>query len=226
MSGRRHSPSELPYAPLELMHPLLLPGPDVPGAEMVGELGDCNSATLLEILRAVLAWSAHPEHSPALDRAALERTEYALLLRGPDAFASPAGLLAGYMANPETACPREVAWACVCISDWASARGARDVAAVRAGSRPRLAAARALRLARRAAAARAEPPARGGGLVPPRPPRGDLDRRLGGAGKHTRRTWKPQLRQRQLRSCRCSSLTSTTRVASLQTRGTGSGDAS
>jgi len=124
MTGRRRSPSELPHAPLELMHPLLLPGAEVPGAEIVGELGECNSATLLELLRAVLAWSAHPEHSPALDCAALERTEYALLSRGPDPLASPAGLLAGYMADPEAACPREVAWACVCISDWAAERGA------------------------------------------------------------------------------------------------------
>ncbi|HEU4560178.1 MAG TPA: hypothetical protein VFS20_20170 [Longimicrobium sp.] len=129
MASRRRSDSELPNAPLELLHPLLLPGAEVPGAEIVSEMGCTSDATtLLQLYRAVLAWSAHPENSPAFDRGALERTEYALLSRGPDALASPAGLLAGYMARAETATQREVAWACICIADWATERGARGTA--------------------------------------------------------------------------------------------------
>ncbi len=129
MASRRRSDSELPRAPLELLHPMLLPGADVPGAEIVRELGCTGDATiLLQLYRAVLAWSAHPENSPAFDRGAMERTEYALLSRGPDALGSPAGLLAGYMARPEAATPREVAWVCVCIADWATEREARGTA--------------------------------------------------------------------------------------------------
>jgi hypothetical protein len=129
MAARRRSDSELPHAPLELLHPLLLPGADIPGAEILGELGCTPDATtLLQLYRAVLAWSAHPENSPALDSASLERTEFALLSRGDDPLASPAGLLAGYMAQPEAATQREVAWVCICIADWATERGARATA--------------------------------------------------------------------------------------------------
>lgn len=129
MASRRRSDSELPRAPLELLHPMLLPGAEVPGAEIVRELGCTGDATiLLQLYRAVLAWSVHPENSPAFDRGAMERTEYALLSRGPDALGSPAGLLAGYMAHPEAATPREVAWVCVCIADWAMEREARGTA--------------------------------------------------------------------------------------------------
>ena len=129
MAVRRRSDSELPHAPLELLHPLLLPGAEIPGAEIVGELGCTGDATtLLQLYRAVLAWSAHPENAPSFDRGAMERTEYALLSRGPDALASPAGLLAGYMSRPETATQREVSWACICIADWATERGARGTA--------------------------------------------------------------------------------------------------
>lgn len=122
--ARRRSESDLPHAPLELLHPLMLPGASVPGAEILAEIGGGDAATLLELLRAVLAWSANPGHPPAFDSAALERTEYELLSRGADALASPAGLLAGYMARPRAASERDVAWACICISDWASEQGA------------------------------------------------------------------------------------------------------
>jgi tetratricopeptide (TPR) repeat protein len=128
MGARRRSGSDLPHAPLELLHPLVLPGAEVPGREIVGELTSGHAATLLFLLRAVLAWSAHPDRRPAVDSAALERAERTLLARGPDALASPAGLLAGYMARPESASAREVAWACICVSDWASEQGARATA--------------------------------------------------------------------------------------------------
>lgn len=128
MAARRRSESDLPHAPLELLHPMMLPGAEIPGAEILSEIGGGDGATLLGLLRAVLAWSANPGHAAALDRDALERTEYTLLSRGADAFASPAGLLAGYMARPKMASERDVAWACICISDWASERGARKTA--------------------------------------------------------------------------------------------------
>lgn len=128
MVARRRSQSELPNAPLELLHPLLLPGADIPGAEIVREIGGGDGATLLELLRAVLAWSAHPDNAPALESASLARTEYELLSRGPDPFASPAGLLAGYMASAAEATQRDVSWACVCLSDWAAERGAKATA--------------------------------------------------------------------------------------------------
>ncbi|HET7460006.1 MAG TPA: tetratricopeptide repeat protein [Longimicrobium sp.] len=128
MAARRRSESDLPHAPLELLHPVMLPGAEIPGAEILGEIGGSEAATLLGLLRAVLAWSANPGHVAALDRDTLERTEYTLLSRGPDGFASPAGLLAGYMARPKTASERDVAWVCICISDWAAERGARATA--------------------------------------------------------------------------------------------------
>jgi len=128
MTARRRSDSELPNAPLELLHPLLLPAAEVPGAEVLREIGGGDGATLLELLRAVLAWSAHPRNAPDFDSASLARAEYELLSRGDDPFASPAGLLAGYMAEAASASPRDIAWACVCISDWAAERGARATA--------------------------------------------------------------------------------------------------
>ena len=128
MTARRRSKSELPNAPLELLHPLRLPAAEIPGAEVLREIGGNDGATLLELLRAVLAWSAHPENAPEFESAWLRKTEYALLSRGDDPFASPAGLLAGYMSEPDAASPHEVAWACVCLSDWASERGARATA--------------------------------------------------------------------------------------------------
>jgi hypothetical protein len=164
MIARRRSQSDLPNAPLELLHPLMRPGAEIPGAEIVREIAGRDGATLLELLRAVLTWSAHPDNAPDLESASLARMEYELLARGADAFASPAGLLAGYMANAAKSTARDIAWACVCISDWASERGARATA-LQFAQAAALAATSAIRVVGSSASSRTEPCSRSRSMV-------------------------------------------------------------
>ncbi|HEX2202256.1 MAG TPA: tetratricopeptide repeat protein [Longimicrobium sp.] len=129
MSGRR-SPDALPRAPLELAHPLDVQAAGVPGARIAAELPPAEAAPLLQVLRAVLAWTRDPARAAELvDSAALRRLEGDLLRRpfeeGPWAALA---VLAGAMAAPHGAEPREVAWACACVAEWGLERRASDTA--------------------------------------------------------------------------------------------------
>ena len=122
----------------DLLSRLQLPfaaiAPDLDETALPGETPQATALRLAQAKAAAVA-ASNPnslvigsDQVATLDRAALERTEYKLLSRGPDGFASPAGLLAGYMARPRTACESDVAWVCICISDWAVEHGARKTA--------------------------------------------------------------------------------------------------
>lgn len=127
----RRGGADLPRAPLELLHPLQVPGAEIPGLRILDEIRECEGSILWKLYRTVLAWSAPSaggDPDPG-DRGELERFEVELLLRA-DPFGSAAGLLAGYMARPGTAVPKRVAWACTCLAEWAADRGARETALV------------------------------------------------------------------------------------------------
>lgn len=126
MPRRRRSNAALPHAPLMLRHPAALPPAVIAGAEIIVEIGGADGATLFRLLRAVLAWSHDVD--TGLDRETLSEMEHALLAAPPGSLSSPAGLLAGYMADPTSAIPEAVSWACVCVSDWAAGLGARRTA--------------------------------------------------------------------------------------------------
>ncbi len=121
MGGRRRSRSELPHAPLTLVHPLSVPGAQVDGAPLLEELPRALAMPALQLLRAVLAWSRDPaETAAALDSAAVGALERRLLDRPrPEAPWTPLAVLAGAMADPLTARPDQVSLACLAVSDWA-----------------------------------------------------------------------------------------------------------
>ena len=121
MSGRRRSRSELPHAPLELVHPLSHPGARPPGGELLAELPAGVSVLALKLLRTVLAWSRDPlETAEALDASALRRLEQQALARfSADAPCAPLAVLAAQMTCPLEAEPGEVAKACMGVADWA-----------------------------------------------------------------------------------------------------------
>jgi hypothetical protein len=134
--------ADLPHAPLELLHPLHVPGAEIPGIQILGEIRERDGRILWRLYRTVLAWSARPAGAePEVgDPAELQRLEFQLLSRA-DSFGSAAGLLAGDLARPDTAVPERVAWSCMCLAEWAAERGAREtallVAEVAAPSWPR-----------------------------------------------------------------------------------------
>jgi tetratricopeptide (TPR) repeat protein len=130
MGERRQSRSELPHAPLALVHPLSVPGAEVDGAALLAELPRELAAPALQLLRAVLAWSRDPaEAAAALDAAAMARLERRLLDR-PRVQApwAPLAVLAEAMGRPLTANPDQVAPACLAVCDWAVGEGAESTA--------------------------------------------------------------------------------------------------
>lgn len=121
MRRTRASGSDLPNAPLELLHPLALPGGEPAALAALTEAPEEYRAALFTLLRALLAWTRDgTARAPVFDPGVLSRMERELLERGPDPLASPLGLLAGYLARPESAAARDVAWACVCVMEWAT----------------------------------------------------------------------------------------------------------
>src|SRR2546423_1481926 len=129
MGRTRRSGAELPHAPLELLHPLALPAAEPAALDALTEVPAEHRPTLFKLLRAVLAWSRDPARAAeTLDAGALGRLEGELLACGPGPLASPLALLAGYLGHGRDAEPRQVAWACVCVADWAIERQARKTA--------------------------------------------------------------------------------------------------
>ena len=120
---------DLPHAPLELMHPLRLPGAEIPGLRILTEIGGSDGMLLWRLHRAVLRWSVRPADSDLGGdaRVELDRLEFALLqVKSP--LGAAGGLLAGYMRDAEEARPKDVSWACLCLSEYAYDRGATQTA--------------------------------------------------------------------------------------------------
>ncbi|HEU4452073.1 MAG TPA: tetratricopeptide repeat protein, partial [Longimicrobium sp.] len=128
MPGRRRSDAELPKAPLELAHPMTVPGGEVAGAEMMADSTGPYAPVLFRVLRLVLAWTSG---APAgADPDGLRRLEEGLLARlDVDDLAAPLAVLAATVQTPERDADRSrAAWACMCIAEWALDRGARRTA--------------------------------------------------------------------------------------------------
>lgn len=120
---RRSSNADLPHAPLELLHPLDLPGPEIEGREILREQPTADGARLWELFRVVVGWTTRHDDECRSDVDALMDLERTLLERGADPFSAPCGLLAGYMARPHSARKEQVSWACICIAEWAQEQG-------------------------------------------------------------------------------------------------------
>lgn len=121
---RRSTGSDLPHAPLLMLHPLAVPGAQVPGREIVREIRTPVGALLYALHWAALSWSYSGTPAPQL--AEVERDALARMGEG-ECWAAIA-VLAGQLAGSEPAEPGEMAHACHCIADWALAREARDTA--------------------------------------------------------------------------------------------------
>jgi hypothetical protein len=118
----------LPHAPLELLHPLTIPGAEIGGIKAMEEVPGPDGIRLWRLLRMVLLWTVG--HSALWDTAKLEELERDLLSHPDAALGQPSGLLTGFMASGHCSDrPREVAWACLCVAEWASAKGFRFTAA-------------------------------------------------------------------------------------------------
>jgi len=128
MAYRRRSTAELPFAPLELLHPLDLPGGEIEGRDILREMPTADGSHLWVLFRVVLGWTARQDDKCHGDVQALIRLEREMLERGADPFAAPCGLLAGYMAHPCAARKEEVAWACICLAEWAQEEGFAGIA--------------------------------------------------------------------------------------------------
>jgi tetratricopeptide (TPR) repeat protein len=128
MPGRRRSDADLPKAPLELAHPMTVPGGAVAGAEVMADSTGPYAPVLFRILRLVLSWTSG---APAgADPDGLRRLEDNLLARlDVDDLAAPLAVLAATVQTPERDADRSrAAWACMCIAEWALDRGARRTA--------------------------------------------------------------------------------------------------
>ena len=128
MPGRRRSDADLPKAPLELAHPMTVPGGEVAGAEVMADSTGPYAPVLFRVLRLVLAWTSG---APAgADPDGLRRLEENLLARlDEDELAAPLAVLAATVQTPERDADRSrAAWACMCIAEWALDRGARRTA--------------------------------------------------------------------------------------------------
>jgi hypothetical protein len=84
--------------------------------------------------------------------------------------------------RPESAVPQHVAWACMCLSDWAADRGARETALVLSEAAALSWPPRTVRLGGRLPVSGSAPARPRRALVSPGVPGGGLDGRLGSAG--------------------------------------------
>jgi len=128
MPARRRSASDLPRAPLELLHPLTAQGGDPVGAELLADGAGEPTLLLFRLHRALLAWTADPA-AAAFDPDALRRIEDRLLATlDSDPLSAPLAVLVHALLDPAGANRARAAWACMAVSDWAVERGARQTA--------------------------------------------------------------------------------------------------
>jgi tetratricopeptide (TPR) repeat protein len=106
--------------------PLTIPGGDVAGAEVVGELAPEVALPVWQTLRSVLMWAGE---EPAMrgdlfEPCAMGDWERELLQETwePDV-RCPLAVLVGELAKPAEASAETIARACLCVTDWALERG-------------------------------------------------------------------------------------------------------
>jgi tetratricopeptide (TPR) repeat protein len=128
MSRRRRSDADLPKAPLELAHPMTVPGSAVAGAEVAADVTGPYATMLFRVYRLVLAWTTRAKSDADPD--ALRRLEQTLLERmDHDELAAPLALLVALVQSPDPDADRSrAAWACMCLAEWAIEQGARRTA--------------------------------------------------------------------------------------------------
>jgi tetratricopeptide (TPR) repeat protein len=128
MSRRRRSDADLPKAPLELAHPMTVPGGAVAGAELAADATGPHATMLFRVYRIVLAWTSGAKAEADPD--ALRRLEQSLLERmDDDEPAAPLAVLVALVQSPDPDADRSrAAWACMCLAEWAIDRGARRTA--------------------------------------------------------------------------------------------------
>lgn len=110
-----------------MLHPLAVPGREVPGREIVREIRTREGAFLYSMHWQVLSWSYRPE--TALGGPERWKDIEREMLSAPDERQSQSlGMLAGCFAEPDDLRKEDVARACLCVSDWAIERGFRGTA--------------------------------------------------------------------------------------------------
>jgi tetratricopeptide (TPR) repeat protein len=129
MGRTRRSRSDLPRAPLELLHPLALPPAAVTGVEILSELPRAQALPLFSLYRAALSWSTGASAGEDVDR--LER--HALARLGEGGCWPAAAVIALFVAAPPGDDRDEIARACLALADWALSQQAQETALAFAG---------------------------------------------------------------------------------------------
>ena len=94
------------------------------------ELRGPERLMLGQLLWMVLSWTVHHSESPLWDPHAVEELELDLLSHPDPSLGQPTGLLTGFLAaTPAPDSHQKVAWACLCVTEWASGEGFRFTAA-------------------------------------------------------------------------------------------------
>ncbi|HEV7589158.1 MAG TPA: tetratricopeptide repeat protein, partial [Longimicrobium sp.] len=129
MGRTRRSRSDLPRAPLELLHPLALPSAGVTGVEILSELPRAQALPLFSLYRAALSWSAGASSGEDVGR--VER--HALARLGEGGCWPAAAVIALFVAAPPCDDRDEIARACLAMADWALSQNAQETALAFAG---------------------------------------------------------------------------------------------
>jgi tetratricopeptide (TPR) repeat protein len=111
-----------PAAVAEFVWPLSLPGGEVAGAGLVRELPAQLMLPVWHTLRSVLLWAQVPPsgREGLFEEGAMAAWEMELL-QGPleDGVRNPLAVLARELAEPGADSPQRIAWACLCVTEWA-----------------------------------------------------------------------------------------------------------
>jgi tetratricopeptide (TPR) repeat protein len=129
MGRTRRSRSDLPRAPLELLHPLALPSAAPTGVEILSELPRAQALPLFSLYRAALSWStgaSHGEEVGTVERHALARL-------GEGGCWPGAAVVAMHVSAPPGDDRDEIARACLALADWALSQQAQETALAFAG---------------------------------------------------------------------------------------------
>jgi len=129
MGRTRRSRSDLPRAPLELLHPLALPPAAVTGVEILAELPRAQALPLFSLYRAALSWSAGASGGEEVGR--VER--HALARLGEGGCWPAAAVIALFVSAPPGDDRDEIARACLAMADWALSQQAQETALAFAG---------------------------------------------------------------------------------------------
>jgi len=129
MGRTRRSRSDLPRAPLELLHPLALPSAAPSGVEILAELPRAQALPLFSLYRAALSWSAGTSHGEEVET--VER--HALARLGEGGCWPGAAVVAMHVSAPPGDDRDEIARACLALADWALSQQAQETALAFAG---------------------------------------------------------------------------------------------